>query len=294
VTRRISQPGNPALLVEHLDNALELLAAKAAGEQRGLTTGLGDLDTHLGGLLGGQLVVVGARPSVGKTAFGFGIALHVAIYHGAVVVYSAEMSGLELALRTLATSGVSAELIRSGRLGLSDFGRLAQRRDQLAGVPLVIDDAPGTIATIRESAQRHADIGGLALVVVDYLQLIPTGARSERRELEVAEVSRGLKALARDLAIPVLAVAQLNRAVEFRVQRRPVLADLRDSGQVEQDADVVLLLHRPGLYDLDVDPGATELIIAKHRNGPTGVVELVWLPQRTQFVGVAHRREAVP
>jgi replicative DNA helicase len=155
-------------------------------------------------------------------------------------------------------------------------------------VPLLIDDAPSqTLAAIRARARRQAAAGGLALVVVDYLQLVNGEGRRDRREQEVAEISRGLKALARELAVPVIAAAQLNRAVELRTDKRPVLADLRESGQLEQDADLVTFLHRPAAYDANADPGEAELIVAKHRNGPTGVVHLVWISGRMTFVSAA-------
>jgi replicative DNA helicase len=199
------------------------------------------------------------------------------------MVFSVEMGRLELARRLLTGGGVDSERMASARLDEADFARLRRRRDQLADLPLVIDDAPGmTLAHIRTRARREAARQGLALVVVDYLQLV-MGDRAERRELEVAEISRGLKALARELSVPVLAVAQLNRAVELRTEKRPLLADLRDSGQIEQDADVVVLLHRPSVYDLGADPLAAELIVAKHRNGPTGSIPLVWLSNRMAF-----------
>lgn len=278
---------DPVLLAKALDEALDELRGRAAGERRGVGTGLVDLDRLLGGLRAGQLDVIGARPSVGKTALAFGIALHVAVHEGPVLFLSAEMSRLELALRTFAGGGVPSERLLAGRLDALDFERLEARRDQLGAVRLMIDDSPGTLSTIEETAARQQANGGLALVGVDYLQLIPTGSTRERRELEVAEVSRGLKMLARNLGVPVVAVAQLNRGLELRGDKRPMLADLRDSGQVEQDADVVILLHRPAVYDLDADPAAAELIVAKHRSGPTGVVHLIWLPQRMRFVDAA-------
>jgi replicative DNA helicase len=283
----VSHHDDPRRLSEVIDEALDELRARAAGEQVGVTTGLLDVDRLLGGMRPGQLIVLGARPSVGKSAVAFGIALHVAEHHGRVVLFSAEMSGPELGLRALAGGGVPSERLLNGRLEGHDFERLEGRRDQLAVMPLFVDDDPGTLATLVDTARRQSTSGELAMIAVDYLQLIPVDRHRERRELEVAEVSRGLKALARELGVPVLAVAQLNRGLEFRGDKRPVLADLRDSGQLEQDADVVLLLHRPGLYDLDADPHEAELIIAKHRNGPTGVVPLTWLPTRMRFVNAA-------
>jgi replicative DNA helicase len=210
--------------------------------------------------------------------------LHAADHVGPVLLESAEMGRIELGIRALAGGGVGSDRLLSGRLSEVDFQRLALRRDQLAGRPLLIDDSPViTLAAIHARAGDQASQGGLALLIVDYLQLVVSERRRERRELEVAEVSRGLKSLARELSVPVLAVAQLNRAVELRADKRPLLADLRDSGQLEQDADLVLLLHRPSLYDLDADPCAAELIVAKHRNGQTGSVPLVWLGHRMTF-----------
>jgi replicative DNA helicase len=248
-------------------------------------TGIAGLDRLTGGLRSGQLVLLGARPSVGKSALGFGIGLHVAEQAGPVLVVSAEMGAVELATRGLAGGGVASDRLLSGRLDDVDFARLRARRDHLARLPVFVDDAPGvTVGAIRARARRQAAAGGLALVVVDYLQLVGSEGRRERRELEVAEVSRGLKALARELAVPVLALCQLNRGVEARSDKRPVLSDLRDSGQQEQDADLVLLLHRPALYDTDADPGQAELLVAKHRSGPTGTVPLTWLGWRMTFV----------
>jgi replicative DNA helicase len=203
------------------------------------------------------------------------------------------MARLELGERMLARGGVSSERLRAGRLDSLDFERLRAQRDRLAGLPLLIDDdSTTTILGLRAKARHVMAAGGLDLIVVDYLQLVQaeSGDRHERRELAVAAVSRGLKGLARELEVPVLAVAQLNRAVELRTDKTPTLADLRESGSLEQDADVVLLLHRPVLYDRDADPGLTELHIAKHRNGPTGVVRLTWLPGRMSFANRAEGR----
>lgn len=274
----------PGQLVEVLDAALDELRARSSGELRGVPTGLADLDRWTGGLRPGQLIVLGARPSVGKSALAFGIGLHAAEHTGPVLFVSAEMGRVELGTRALAGGGVPSDKLLSGRLDAADFKRLQARRDLLAGRLVHVDDAPGTtLSAIRARARRQAASGGLCLVVVDYLQLIAGEGRQERRELEVAGVSRGLKALARELGVPVIAVAQLNRGVELRADKKPVLADLRDSGQLEQDGDLVLLLHRPAIHDLDADPGYAELSIAKHRNGPTGTVRLVWLPGRMAF-----------
>lgn len=286
-TRQESAREAPGLLVDAVDAALDELSARSAGERRGVPSGLADLDRMTGGFRSGQLVVVGARPSVGKSALAFGIGIHVAGHIGSVLFVSAEMGRIELGTRALAGGGVASDRLLSGRLDALDHERLRRRRDHMASLPLLIDDSPGiTLAAIRAKARRQLS-KGLVLVVVDYLQLVVGEGRRERRELEVAEVSRGLKSLARELEVPVVAVAQLNRGLELRANKRPVLADLRDSGQLEQDADVVLFLHRPAVYDLEADPGAAELIVAKHRNGPTGSVHLTWLPHRMAFVDAA-------
>lgn len=287
------RPGDgPGLLAEAVDDALDELQARSDGRLPGVAVGLADLDRITGGFRPGQLVVVGARPGAGKSALAFGVALHAAQTVGPALVVSVEMSRTELGIRALAGGGVASDRLLSGRLNPADFSRLDARRDQLAGIPMLIDDTPGTtLTTIRARARRQAAGGGLSLVVVDYVQLVASEGRRERRELEVAEVSRGLKALARELHVPVVAVAQLNRAVEQRAEKRPVLADLRDSGQLEQDADLVLLLHRPPLYDLGADPGVAEVIVAKHRNGPTDTIPLVWLGHRMTFVDAARSGE---
>jgi len=287
-TNRTAVRDEPALITEVLDLSIANLHARASGQQIGTPTGFVDLDRLTGGLRAGQLVVLGARPSMGKSALALDLGLHVARTSGPVLFVSAEMGAMELGDRVLAGGGVASDRILSANLDDLDFTRLETRRAELAGVPLLIDDSPGaTLGTIRGRARRQATGGGLALVIVDYLQLITGDGRKERREQEVAEVSRGLKALARELHVPVLAVAQLNRAIELRAEKRPVLADLRDSGQLEQDADLVAFLYRPAVYDLDADQGAAELILAKHRNGPTGTVPLVWLGRRMSFANAA-------
>ncbi len=287
-TGRTEERHAPAELVSVLDESITELRARSSGEQPGLSTGLVDLDRMTGGLRAGQLVVLGARPSMGKSALALGIALHVARSSSPVLFTSAEMGRVELGTRVLAGGGVASDRLLGGKLDALDLSKMETRRAELATVPLLIDDAPSpTLAAIRARARRQAAKAGIALVVVDYLQLIAGEGRRERREQEVAEVSRGLKSLARELQVPVIAVAQLNRAVELRADKRPVLADLRESGQLEQDADLVLLLHRPGVYDLDADPNEAELHVAKHRNGPTGLVHLVWLASRMEFHNAA-------
>ena len=287
-TERPGFGAGPAELGQVLDAAIVELRSRSAGERVGVPTGFVDLDRLTGGFRPGQLIVLGARPSMGKSALALDIALYAARTTGPALFVSAEMSALELGSRVLAGGGVASDRLLAGRLDDTDFARLETRRAELSGVPLLIDDSPGTtILAIRARARRQAARGGLALVVVDYLQLVGAERRGTRREAEVAEISRGLKSLARELHVPVLAVSQLNRGAELRVNKRPLLADLRESGQLEQDADLVLLLHRAAVYDLDADPLAAELHIAKHRNGPTGLVPLVWLSARMTFANAA-------
>jgi replicative DNA helicase len=266
--------------------ALAELEARARGERRGVPTGFEDLDAKLGGLRPGQLVLVAARTSLGKSALALDIALRAAEAGHRVLVVSLEMAAIELGERMLARGGVSSAKLLTGRLDEGDFGRLREQRDVLDALPVRIDDdSTATVLGIRGKARRLAANGGLGLVVVDYLQLVraEAGERHERRELAVAAVSRGLKGLARELGVPVLAVAQLSRDVEHRNDKTPVLADLRESGSLEQDADVVLLLHRAGAYDAAIDDGLAELHIAKNRNGPKGVMRVVWFPERMSF-----------
>jgi len=273
---------------------LDALLAEAIADiregHRGLLTGFAEFDRMTGGLGPGQLLVLGGRPSMSKSAWVLDVARNVAQQSLPVVVFSAEMGRLEIAKRLVAGGGVPSDRILSGQLDDIDLQRLDRRREELSGLRLFIDDTAGmTLGHIRSFTRRESALRGLGLVVVDYIQLIQV-ERAERRELEVAEISRGLKALARELEVPVIAVAQLNRAVELRKDRRPLMADLRDSGQIEQDADIVCLLHRPGFYDLSADQGLAELIVAKHRNGPTGTIRLAWLSHRMSFANAAGSR----
>ena len=287
-TARVSERDEPALLDEVLAESITNLRARAAGEQLGVPTGFIDLDRLTGGLRAGQLAVLGARPSHGKSALALDIALNVARATGPVLFVAAEMSKLELGDRVLAGGGVDSERILSGRLDDFDFERLGARRENLRGVPLRIDDSPvSTVRNIGAKARRMVTRDGLALVIVDYLQLLEPEAGAERRERQVARISMGLKQLARERHVPVIAVAQLNRSLEARADKHPILADLRDSGQLEQDADLVAFLYRPGIYDLDADPGEAELHVAKHRNGPTGLVCLTWRGSRMSFANAA-------
>ena len=254
----------------------------------GIPTGFTDLDNLLLGLQPSSLVVLGARPSVGKTSLALGIAAAAAL--GAqrpVLFFSLEMSHLELTQRLLcAEARVNTQRVRSGQLTNDDWTRVNTAVGRLADAPLWIDDNPNTtVLEIRAKARRkHADQGNLGLVVVDYLQLMGGRVSAESRQVEVSEMSRGLKILARELDCPVLALSQLSRAPETRTDKRPMLADLRESGAIEQDADVVMFLYRDEVYNQDSpDRGVAELHVAKNRTGPTDVVRLSFLRNYTRF-----------
>lgn len=269
----------------------------ARGAMQGLPTGYIDLDAKLSGLQPGDLVLLAARPSMGKTALATGIAAHAALRAGApVLFFSAEMMGGAVLQRMLACEGrIDTGRLRAGKL--KDFERV-RYEETLAAIersPLIIDEgSQPTVLDIRTRARRHRQRHGLALVVVDYLQLI-RAPHAESREREIAEVSQGLKSIAKELAVPVLALSQLNRSVESRTNKRPMLSDLRDSGSLEQDADVVMFIYRDDYYvSNSKKPGVAEIEIAKHRNGPTDVIELRWLPEYTQFQNIARSEQSDP
>ncbi|MGH9170612.1 MAG: replicative DNA helicase [Acidimicrobiales bacterium] len=277
------------LLTESLDH-LEYLVNRGE-EITGVPTGFTDLDTHLYGLQPSNLVVVGARPSMGKTAFALGLAANAARVGIPVLFFSLEMSHLELAQRVLcAESRVDAGRIRNGKVFENDWSKIANAIGRIGEAPLFIDDNPSvTVMDIRSKARRmkSAD-GGLGLVVVDYLQLMTGRSTSESRQVEISEMSRGLKLLARELQIPVVACSQLSRTLESRADKRPMLADLRESGAIEQDADVVMFLYRDEVYNQDSsERGTAEVLIAKHRNGPTGVARLSFINNIARFGDLA-------
>lgn len=274
------------LLKETLDR-LEKLYEK--GETiTGTPTGFFDLDNMLSGLQPEAFVVVGARPGVGKTSFALNIAAHVASRRKIpTLLFSLEMGHIELMQRMLCSdSGVDAMNMRNGRLSEADWERITQGMGRLGDAPLYIDDDPSlTIMEIRAKARRlKSRVGELGLVVVDYLQLMNGRHTAENRQVEVAEISRGLKILARELKCPVLGLSQLSRNLEARQDKRPMLSDLRESGSIEQDADVVLFLYRDEIHNPDSDnEGIAEIIVAKHRNGPTGMIRLGFMSRFTAF-----------
>ena len=269
----------------------QLQAAK--GGITGVPTGFYDLDEMTGGLQKGDLVIVAARPSMGKTAFVTGVGLHAAITHQLpVAMFSLEMSKQQVVQRMLCSEAlVDLGRLLRGRLQDDDFGRLAQAAGHLNTAPLWIDDSGSvSVLEMRAKARRlKADQPELGLIIVDYIQLMSGGGDAENRQQEVSAISRGLKALAKELDLPIIALSQLSRAPEQRSDHRPQLSDLRESGSIEQDADLVMFLYRPEYYHTPMEAqekgiqGKAELIISKQRNGPTGIVELYFRKECARF-----------
>ncbi len=278
------------LLPEAMD---ELQATFERGDSiTGVPTGYNDLDELLSGLQPSTLNIIGARPAMGKTALGLGIALNVAkTTHKPVLVFSLEMGHAELTQRILSSEAeVESQKLRTGRLQEPDWSKIGRAINRIEGIPLFLDDNPRvTVMEIRAKARRlKARSGGIGLIMIDYLQLMSGGANAENRQLEVSEISRGLKILARELQTPIIALSQLSRTLESRADKRPMLADLRESGSLEQDADVVMFLYRDEIYNRDSpDKASAELIVAKHRSGPTGTARLVFRGQYTKFGNAA-------
>ncbi len=257
----------------------------------GTATGYHDLDELLSGLQPSTLNIIGARPAMGKTSLGLGMATHVAQTTAKpVLVFSLEMGHNELTQRILSSEAqVESTKMRNGRLSEADWARIGRAIGRLE-VPLFLDDNPRvTVMEIRAKARRmKARHGGLALIVIDYVQLMGGGGTAENRQLEVSEISRNLKILARELQVPIVALSQLSRNLESRSDKRPMLSDLRESGSLEQDADVVMFLYRDEVYNAESpDKGSAEIIIAKHRSGPIGTKRLVWRGQYTRFDNAA-------
>lgn len=277
-----------------VENAMEKLEDRANNKElvTGTATGLAGLDKILLGLQPGTLNILGARPAMGKSALALGVAVHVARTSGKpVLFFSLEMGSAELVQRILASeAGVDSAVLRSGRPTPNDWTKIGHAVGRL-DVPLIIDDSPATsVGAIRAKARRTLSRqGDLALIVIDYLQLMGGDGRPENRQLEVSEISRKLKLLAREFKIPILALSQLSRGLESRTDKRPTLSDLRESGALEQDADVVMFLYRDEVYNPDNkdEIGAAELNISKHRAGPLGKVRLAWLAAYTRFENFA-------
>lgn len=265
-------------------------ASKNKGSVTGVATGFYDLDYKTAGLQPSDLVLIAARPSMGKTAFVLNIAEHVAVKSNVTTaIFSLEMSKDQLVKRMLAmNSKVDSQAIRSGELKDDDWTKLVESVKTIGNSGLIIDDTPGiSITDLRSKCRKFKLEHNLGLVIIDYLQLMTGSRKSESRQQEVSDISRSLKALAREVNAPIIALSQLSRAVEQRPDKRPMLSDLRESGAIEQDADVVMFIYRDDYYNHDTEePGVAEIIIGKQRNGPTGTVKLGWQSQFTKFVNL--------
>lgn len=273
-------------------NALDKieLASKMKGNVTGLPTGFIDLDYKTAGFQPSDLILVAARPSMGKTAFVLNIAQHMAFKEDVTVaVFSLEMSKEQLVNRLLSLeSRVDSQSIRTGNLSDEDWGKLIEGAGVIGKSNLIIDDTPGiSITELRSKCRKFKLEHNLGIIIIDYLQLMTGSKRSESRQQEISDISRSLKEIARELNVPVVALSQLSRAVEQRPEHRPMLSDLRESGAIEQDADVVMFIYRDDYYNKDTPkPNVAEIIIAKQRNGAIGTIELAWLPQYTKFANM--------
>jgi replicative DNA helicase len=265
-------------------------ASRNKGTVTGVATGFYDLDYKTAGLQPSDLILIAARPSMGKTAFVLNIAEYVAVKSKVTTaIFSLEMSKVQLVNRILAmNSKVDSQSIRTGDLNDDDWAKLMDSARIVGESGLIIDDTPGiSITELRSKCRKFKLEHNLGLVIIDYLQLMSGGKKSESRQQEISEISRSLKALAREISCPVIALSQLSRAVEQRPDKRPMLSDLRESGAIEQDADVVMFIYRDDYYNHDSEEaGVSEIIIGKQRNGPTGTVKLAWLSQYTKFANL--------
>ena len=274
-------------------NAMNLIeeASKNKGAVTGIATGFLDLDYKTAGMQPSDLILVAARPSMGKTAFVLNIAQHVAIKEQkAVAIFSIEMSKEQLVNRLLSLeSKVNSQAIRTGNMKDDEWERLIESADSIGKSKLLIDDTPGIgISELRSKCRKFKLEYNLEMVIIDYLQLMTGSGKNESRQQEISDISRSLKALARELHVPVIALSQLSRAVEQRPDHRPMLSDLRESGAIEQDADVVMFIYRDDYYNKDTElKNVAEIIIAKQRNGAIGTINLAWLPDYTQFANLA-------
>ena len=274
-------------------NTLERIeqAARNKSSVTGIPTGFTDLDYKTSGMQPSDLILVAARPSMGKTAFVLNIAQYMAFKKDkAVAIFSLEMSREQLMNRLFSMeSKVDSQNLRTGNLKDEDWSKLIESAGMIGESKLIIDDTPGiSIGELRSKCRKYKLEHGLDIVIIDYLQLMTgSGRRTDSRQQEISDISRALKALARELNVPVVALSQLSRAVEQRTDHRPMLSDLRESGAIEQDADVVMFIYRDDYYNKDSeDKGIAEIIIAKQRNGPIGTVNLVWLPDYTKFANI--------
>lgn len=273
-------------------NAMEKIeqASKIKGSVTGIATGFSDLDYQTAGMQPSDLVLVAARPSMGKTAFVLNIAQNVAFKEKeAVAIFSLEMSKEQLINRMFSLeSRVDAQHLRKGQLSDSEWEKLIESAGVIGKSKLIIDDTPGiSIGQMRSKCRKYKLEHGLKMIIIDYLQLMSGSGKGDSRQQEISDISRALKSLARELSVPVIALSQLSRAVEQRPDHRPMLSDLRESGAIEQDADVVMFIYRDDYYNKDTEKkGIAEIIIAKQRNGPIGTIDLAWLPEYTKFANL--------
>ena len=266
------------------------IASRNDGNVTGIATGFIDLDYRTAGMQPSDLILVAARPSMGKTAFVLNMAQYMAFNQNqTVAIFSLEMSKEQLVNRLFSMeSRVDSQHIRTGKLSDAEWEKLIESAGMIGRSNLIIDDTPGiSISELRSKCRKFKHEQNLHMIIIDYLQLMSGSGRSESRQQEISEISRSLKALARELQVPVLALSQLSRQVEQRPDHRPMLSDLRESGAIEQDADVVMFIYRDDYYNKDTEKkGIAEIIIAKQRNGPIGTVELVWLADYTKFANI--------
>ncbi|KLU68754.1 MAG: hypothetical protein RHS_5401 [Robinsoniella sp. RHS] len=273
-------------------NALDKIeqAAKNKGSVTGIPTGFIDLDYKTSGFQPSDLILIAARPSMGKTAFVLNVAQNMAFKENkTVAIFSLEMSKEQLVNRLLSLeSKVDSQSIRTGNLSDEDWSKLIEGAGIIGKSHLIIDDTPGiSINDLRSKCRKYKLEQDLGIIIIDYLQLMTGSKKTDSRQQEISDISRSLKEVARELHVPVVALSQLSRAVEQRPEHRPMLSDLRESGAIEQDADVVMFLYRDDYYNKDTDrPNIAEVIIAKQRNGPIGTIELVWLPNYTKFANM--------
>lgn len=270
-------------------------ASKHKGAVTGIPTGFIDLDYQTAGLQPSDLILIAARPSMGKTAFVLNVAQYVAFHEDlCTAIFSLEMSKEQLVNRLFSLeSRVDAQKLRTGNLQESEWEKLIEGAGVIGNSQLIIDDTPGiSISELRSKCRKYKLEHDLKLIIIDYLQLMSGSGRSESRQQEISEISRSLKALARELDVPVVALSQLSRAVEQRPDHRPMLSDLRESGAIEQDADVVMFIYRDDYYNKDTDlKNISEIIVAKQRNGPIGTINLAWLPEYTKFGNLDHTQK---
>ncbi len=275
-----------------MEHTLEQVEASSSrdGQMLGIPTGFRELDDLTGGFQPGQMIVIAARPAVGKSTMGLDVARAASIDHGKTsVIFSLEMSREEITKRMLsAEAGVKLSHLTKGPMGPNDWERLAQTAAKVSAAPLFIDDSPNmSLMEIRAKCRRLKQQHNLGLVVVDYLQLMSSGRKVESRQQEVSEFSRALKLLAKEIEVPVIAISQLNRGPEQRTEKKPMLSDMRESGAIEQDADIVILLHRDDMYDRENRPGEADFIVAKHRAGPTDTIQVAFRKDYAHFADMA-------